>query len=480
MLRKTNSRKLPTANRPPALTHSPRHRPPAPGSPQAVPRPGVVLISPFVEKTFDMVSDAKNKEYVKWSDSGDTLIINDINTFSDLILPEYFNHNNYSSFIRQLNMYGFRKENKEKKTKQEEYKHEYFRKGSKELLKNITRKKKPDEEADGGRGTYHSSSKHASHHHLLIPLGQAKNGGRERAFEFRVDDLATIKPEVLEDHVATMKRVRLLLDSYNGLVQEKHQIMDTLSKVSDAIIHIKEDVETKLNTLISIMFSLVPENRGKPTQAGRGAPTKGGNFPANLAIPMVEAGQNKTATDLIKLFSLIKNFDGNPLISQLPKGYYANPVEHMEPKPMQIDWEQSSVNGNNGAEIQSTKPEISLSEHQSPRALRREALSARRSSNQEEATLGKRQPQQPMDNSDILNIRGMYNANPKMIKFEEPNGFTDSPKPDDRMDSEKPQDIDLEVLASPKIEPEEGLLGLEGFIDPKKEDEIESYRPDDD
>ena len=82
----------------------------------------VNAVSPFVEKTFDLVSvirvspqNNKNKDLVRWSESGDSLIITDINTFSDQILPEYFNHNNYSSFIRQLNMYGFRKENKEKK-----------------------------------------------------------------------------------------------------------------------------------------------------------------------------------------------------------------------------------------------------------------------------------------------------------------------------------------------------------------------------
>ena len=57
----------------------------------------------------------RNKELVKWSETGDSIIITDINTFSDKILPEYFNHNNYSSFIRQLNMYGFRKQNKERK-----------------------------------------------------------------------------------------------------------------------------------------------------------------------------------------------------------------------------------------------------------------------------------------------------------------------------------------------------------------------------
>ena len=51
-------------------------------------------------------------------------------------------------------MYGFRKENKEKKTRQEEYKHEYFKKGHRELLKNITRRRKGEEEPSLGSKTY--------------------------------------------------------------------------------------------------------------------------------------------------------------------------------------------------------------------------------------------------------------------------------------------------------------------------------------
>lgn len=63
----------------------------------------------FVSKLYRMVNEANNQELIQWSSEGTSFIVHRPEEFSRAILPRYFKHNNFSSFVRQLNMYGFHK-----------------------------------------------------------------------------------------------------------------------------------------------------------------------------------------------------------------------------------------------------------------------------------------------------------------------------------------------------------------------------------
>jgi len=99
-------------------------------------------LAAFIAKLFSMVEDAKVCHLIHWNQNGGFIVVNP-DEFAKEVLPQYFKHNNFASFVRQLNMYGFHKVNdfvQQSDQQHWEFSHPNFKKGKKEQLFDIKRK----------------------------------------------------------------------------------------------------------------------------------------------------------------------------------------------------------------------------------------------------------------------------------------------------------------------------------------------------
>jgi len=106
-------------------------------------------VAAFLTKLYKMVGDAGSNNLIKWSDNGQSFLVLNHVEFAKVVLPKFFKHNNFSSFVRQLNMYGFHKVPHlqqgvllpDADTEQWEFSNPHFQRNQPDLLYLVSRKK---------------------------------------------------------------------------------------------------------------------------------------------------------------------------------------------------------------------------------------------------------------------------------------------------------------------------------------------------
>ncbi|KAL0346230.1 UNVERIFIED_CONTAM: Heat stress transcription factor B-3 [Sesamum radiatum] len=84
-----------------------------------------------------LVEDPATDEVISWNADGTAFVVWQPAEFASDLLPTLFKHSNFSSFVRQLNTYGFRKI----ATNRWEFSNDKFRKGERDELCEIRRRK---------------------------------------------------------------------------------------------------------------------------------------------------------------------------------------------------------------------------------------------------------------------------------------------------------------------------------------------------
>ncbi|XP_047339041.1 heat stress transcription factor C-1-like [Impatiens glandulifera] len=214
----------------------------------------VAAVAPFVLKTYQIVSDPATDSIIVWGRFNNSFIVLDPLDFSHHVLPAYFKHNNFSSFVRQLNTYGFKKVDPDKW----EFANEWFLRGQRHLLNNIVRRKQSKNNSSVSFLHSHSHSHRQDedeededeNYELIAEIGRLKEEqmGMEQELdrmrkrlektEKRPEQMMAFLYQVVEDpHILPRMIMEKEMNNNNKLMEaenKKRRVMINSSSVSSS------------------------------------------------------------------------------------------------------------------------------------------------------------------------------------------------------------------------------------------------------
>ncbi|KAI9710457.1 MAG: hypothetical protein M1812_007425 [Candelaria pacifica] len=307
-------------------------------------------IPPFVQKLSSFLEDRKNFSLIRWSQIGDSFVVVDEDEFAKRLIPELFKHNNYASFVRQLNMYGFHKKvglsdnsmnasaDGKRKTPSE-YSHPYFKKDRPNLLWLINKPKNSKDTGAGAKrgdrrikndleeGDFEEDERDGDIDRPDIGYSNGQSGSNlpnpnygglggggtadQPLVQLPAGDISNVKQEIQ----SIRKQQKLISDAINRLRQDHHQLYE--QAVAFQTLHDRH--ESSINAILTFLATVYSRSLD-----GQGSQNFASMF-AN-AIPqeqqaqgnVVDVGDYSTPGPNVQNSPLPRPFRRQPLLLKAP------------------------------------------------------------------------------------------------------------------------------------------------------------------
>ena len=223
----------------------------------------------------------ENMDLIRWSDDGNSFIVLDEDEFAKTLIPDLFKHNNYASFVRQLNMYGFHKKvglsdnsmraSERKNKSPSEYSNPYFRSGHPELLWLIQKpksatatkgkgRKAGSEQNDEDADEYTRDTPNMDHH--MQSRTQLANDHSEAA-------LPPEKFQIVQRELAAIRRQQQQITSMMAQLKREHeQLYSQAANFQDQHTRHENSINAILTFLATVYSRSLNGNEGASGIAG--------------------------------------------------------------------------------------------------------------------------------------------------------------------------------------------------------------------
>ncbi|KAJ6933186.1 heat shock factor protein HSF8-like [Populus alba x Populus x berolinensis] len=226
---------------------------------------------PFLSKTYDMVDDPATDAVVSWSSTNNSFVVWNPPEFARDLLPKYFKHNNFSSFVRQLNTYGFRKVDPDRW----EFANEGFLRGQKHLLRIISRRKPAH-----GHANQQPQQPHGQNSSVAACVEVGKFGLEEEVERLKRDKNVLMQELVRlrQQQQSTDSQLQTMVQRLQGMEQRQQQMMSFLAKAMNSPGFLAQFVQqqndnnrriTEANKKRRLKQEDVPENEGSGSHDGQ-------------------------------------------------------------------------------------------------------------------------------------------------------------------------------------------------------------------
>jgi heat shock transcription factor len=221
------------------------------------------------------VNDPKTDDLIRWSASGNSFMVLDEEEFSKKLIPDLFKHNNYASFVRQLNMYGFHKvvgladgslKTSEQRSKPpSEYENPYFKKGHPDLMWLIQKPKSKNARAKGKKGVKQEEQDTDKEDNMSDAGGgddiggayiegpkdsnDSHGGNRNRGFDFNA----------LSAQIEAVRSHQLMISQAINRLRKDHQ---QLYEQSLAFQNLHDRHENSINAILTFLATVYDKSLG--------------------------------------------------------------------------------------------------------------------------------------------------------------------------------------------------------------------------